>query len=170
MHPRGLSPALFLATIVLIVGLLAGCGGGDQAGSGSQQAGGKKAKQEQTAPEKQEQNKPEKQDGNAPKQKAKNEPAKKILFGLVKFVNPKTEGFSVKPTIKKQGKKPVAFRLAQQTRITLGGKEAKLEDMKKGQQAQVEYVVRNDRNRARVVRLFEGGGETQDGKGGEENN
>ena len=58
-----------------------------------------------------------------------------------------------------QGKKPVVFRLAQQTNITLAGKEAKLDDMEKGQQAQVEYVVRNDRNRARVVRLFEGGGE-----------
>jgi hypothetical protein len=147
---------------VLIAGLLAGCGGGDQTGSGSQQKGGNQAKQGQNAPEK--------QGGGAPKQKAKNEPAKKVLFGTVTFVNPKTEGFSVKPTIKEQGKKPVVFRLAQQTGITLGGKEAKLEDMEKGQQAQVEYVVRNDRNRARVVRLFEGGGNTKDDKGGGENN
>jgi hypothetical protein len=159
MHPRGLSPALFLAMIVLIAGFLAGCGGGDQSGGGSQQNGGSQAKQDENAPEK--------QGGNAPQKQRKNAPEKKILFGIVKFVNPKTEGFSVKPTIKKQGEKPVVFRLAQQTRITLGGKEAKLEDMKKGQQAQVEYVVRNDRNRARVVRLFEGGGETQDGKGAE---
>jgi hypothetical protein len=151
MHPRGFSTALFLAMTVLIVGLLAGCGGGDQSGSGSQQGGGKGAKQGQNAPEK--------QNGGASKQKAGNKPAKKILFGTVTFVNSKTEGFSVKPTVKAQGKKPVAFRLAQQTRITLAGKEAKLDDMEKGQQAQVEYVVRNDRNRARVVRLFEGGGE-----------
>jgi hypothetical protein len=151
MHPRNFSTALFLAMTVLIVGLLAGCGGGDQSGSGSQQGGGKGAKQGQNAPEK--------QNGGASKQKAGNKPAKKILFGTVTFVNSKTEGFSVKPTVKAQGKKPVAFRLAQQTRITLAGKEAKLDDMEKGQQAQVEYVVRNDRNRARVVRLFEGGGE-----------
>ncbi len=151
MHPRGFSTTLFLAMTVLIVGLLAGCGGGDQSGSGSQQGGGKGAKQGQ--------NVPEKQNGGASKQKAGNKPAKKILFGTVTFVNSKTEGFSVKPTVKAQGKKPVAFRLAQQTRITLAGKEAKLDDMEKGQQAQVEYVVRNDRNRARVVRLFEGGGE-----------
>ena len=151
MHPRNFSTALFLAMTVLIVGLLAGCGGGDQSGSGSQQAGEKGAKQGQNAPEK--------QNGGASKQKAGNKPAKKILFGTVTFVNSKTEGFSVKPTVKAQGKKPVAFRLAQQTRITLAGKEAKLDDMEKGQQAQVEYVVRNDRNRARVVRLFEGGGE-----------
>jgi hypothetical protein len=89
------------------------------------------------------------------------------LFGTVTFVNPKTEGFSVRPTIDEQGNKPVAFRLAKETSITLGGKEAKLEDMKKGQQAQVEYVERNERNRARSVRLFEAGGGSQDDQGGE---
>jgi hypothetical protein len=151
MYTRGLSTVLFLATIVLIAGLLTGCGGGDQSGSGSQQDGGSKAEQDQ----------------NAPKKQGKNAPKKKILFGTVTFVNPKTEGFSVRPTIDEQGNKPVAFRLAKETSITLGGKEAKLEDMKKGQQAQVEYVERNERNRARSVRLFEAGGGSQDDQGGE---
>ncbi|HEY6690532.1 MAG TPA: hypothetical protein VI008_05755 [Rubrobacter sp.] len=151
MHTRGLSTVLFLATIVLIAGLLTGCGGGDQSGSGSQQDGGSKAEQGK----------------NAPKKQGKNAPKKKILFGTVTFVNPKTEGFSVRPTIDEQGNKPVAFRLAKETSITLGGKEAKLEDMKKGQQAQVEYVERNERNRARSVRLFEAGGGSQDDQGGE---
>jgi len=150
MNTRGLSTVLFLATIVLIAGLLAGCGGDDQSGSGSQQDGGSKAEQGKNAPVK--------QDKNAPK--------KKILFGTVTFVNPKTEGFSVRPTIDEQGNKPVPFRLAKETSITLGGKEAKLEDMKKGQQAQVEYVERNERNRARSVRLFEAGGGSQDDQGG----
>ena len=163
MHSRGLSTALFLAIIVLTAGLLAGCGGGDQSGSGSQQEDGKKGA-------KQEGNAPEKQGRKAPKQKAKNAPPQKILFGNVTFVNPKTEGFSVRPTINEQGKKRVVFRLAQETRITLDGKEAKLEDMEKGQQAQVEYVVRNDRNRARTVRLFESGGGATDDKGGEKTN
>jgi hypothetical protein len=148
MHTRGLSTVLFLATIVLMAGLLTGCGGGDQSGSGSQQDGGSKAQQ----------------DENAPKKQGKNAPKKKILFGTVTFVNPKTEGFSVRPTIDEQGNKPVAFRLAKENSITLAGKEAKLEDMKKGQQAQVEYVERNERNRARSVRLFEAGGGSQDGE------
>jgi hypothetical protein len=158
MHPRGLSTVLFLATIVLIAGLLTGCGGGDQSGSGSQPEGGSKAEQSKNAPVE--------QGENAPKKRGKNAPKKKILFGTVTFVNPKTEGFSVRPTIDEQGNKPVAFRLANETSITLGGKEAKLEDMKKGQQAQVEYVERNDRNRARSVRLFEAGGGSQDDQGG----
>jgi hypothetical protein len=157
MHPGGPSTALFLAMIVLIAGLLTGCGGGgDQSGSESQQDGGDKAQQDKNAPVKQDKNAPKKQEGNAPE--------KKILFGVVKFVNPKTEGFSVRPTIEEQGKKPVVFRLAQETRITLDGKEAKLEDMKKGQQSQVEYVTRNDRNRARSVKLLEAGGGAQDGE------
>lgn len=157
MHQRGISTVLFLVTFVLIAGSLAGCGG--QSGSGSQQDGGSKAEQGKNAPVKQGENAPEKQGKNAPK--------KKILFGTVAFVNPKTEGFSVRPTIDEQGNKPVTFRLAHETSITLGGKEAKLEDMKKGQQAQVEYVERNERNRARSVRLFDTGGGSQDDQGGE---
>ena len=149
MHQRGIFRVLFLVTIVLIAGSLTGCGG--QSGSGSQQDGGSKAEQGK----------------NAPKKQGKNAPKKKIVFGTVTFVNPKTEGFSVRPTIEEQGRKPVVFRLANETSITLDGKEAKLEDMKKGQQAQVEYVERNERNRARSVRLFEAGGGSQDDQGGE---
>ena len=157
MHQRGLSTVLFLATIVLI--LSTGCGGGDQSGSGSQQAGGSQAEQGENAPVE--------QGENAPKKQGKNAPEKKVVFGTVTFVNPKTEGFSVRPTIEEQGKKRVVFRLANESSITLEGKEAKLEDMKKGQQAQVEYVERNERNRARSVKLFETGGGSQDDQGGE---
>ena len=149
MHQRGITTVLFLATIVFI--LITGCGGGDQSGSGSQQDGGSQAEQGQ----------------NAPKKQNENAPKKKVVFGTVTFVNPKTEGFSVRPTIEEQGNKPVVFRLANETSITLDGNEAKLEDMKKGQQAQVEYVERNERNRARSVRLFETSGGSQDDQGGE---
>ena len=150
MHQRGMTTVLFLATIVLV--LITGCGGGDQSGSsGSQQDGGSQAEQGENAPKK--------QDENAPK--------KKVVFGTVTFVNPKTEGFSVRPTIEEQGKKPVVFRLANETSITLDGNEATMEDIKKGQQAQVEYVERNERNRARSVRLFETSGGSQDDQSGE---
>ena len=157
MHQRRITTVLFLATIVLI--LITGCGGGDQSGSGSQQDGGSQAEQGQNAPKK--------QDENASKEQGENAPKKKVVFGTVTFVNPKTEGFSVRPTIEEQGNKPVVFRLANETSITLDGNEAKMEDMKKGQQAQVEYVERNERNRARSVRLFETSGGSQDDQGGE---
>jgi len=142
MHLRGPSKALFLTMIVLIAGLLTSCGGGDQSGSGSQQDGGAKEKK-----------------GNAPE--------KKIALGTVGFVNPETKRFTVRPSTDEQGKKPIVFKLAKKAKITLAGKEVKQEDMKKGQQAQVEYVVRNDNNRARSVKLFESGGSGDDQGGGE---
>jgi hypothetical protein len=148
MHFRGSSKALFLAMIVLIAGLLAGCGSGnDQSGSGSQQDSGAKEKKAKNAPE-------------------KNAPEKKIALGTVSFVNPKTERFTVRPSTEQQGKKRLVFKLAKKSKVTLGGKEAKLEDMKKGQQAQVEYVVGNDNYRARSVMLFESG-DSGDDQGGE---
>ena len=52
----------------------------------------------------------------------------------------------------------MVFRLRENTRITLDGREAKPEDIKKGQQAQISYVVRNERNLAREVTLFGSGG------------
>ena len=157
MHQRGITTVVFLVTIVFI--LITGCGGGDQSGSGSQQDGGSQAEQGQNAPKK--------QDENASKKQGENAPKKKVVFGTVTFVNPKTEGFSVRPTIEEQGNKPLVFRLANETSITLDGNEAKMEDMKKGQQAQVEYVERNERNRARSVKLFKASGGSQDDQGGE---
>lgn len=142
MHPRGPSKALFLAMIVLIAGLLTSCGGGDQSGGGSQQ------------------------DGGAEEKKGENAPEKKIAFGTIGFVNPETERFTVRPSTEEQGQEPIAFKLAKKGKITLGGQEAELGDMKKGQQAQVEYVVRNDNNRARNVKLFEGENSGDD-QGGE---
>jgi hypothetical protein len=150
MHPRGPSTALFLAMIVLIAGLLTSCGGGDQSGSGSQQGGG--AKQ---------------QGGAAKGKRGKNAPEKKMALGTIGFINPKTERFTVHLSSDEQGKKPVIFKLAKKGKITLGGKKAGLGDMKKGQQAQVTYVVRKDSNRALRVKLFEGGGSSKDDNGGE---
>ncbi len=142
MYPRGHATVFFLAMIVLIAGLLAGCGGSDQSGSGSQQGG-----------------EAESQQGDEAKGK-RNAPEKKIALGTIGFVNPKTETFTMHLSIDKKGEKPVAFRLKPKGKITLGDKEAKLDDIKKGQQARVEYVVRKDRNLVRDVQLFEGGGDS----------
>ena len=132
MHLRGPSKALFLTMIVLIAGLLTSCGGGDQSGSGSQQDGGAKEKK-----------------GNAPE--------KKIALGTVGFVNPETKRFTVRPSTDEQGKKPIVFKVTPKAQITLNDEEATLEDMKQGQQAQVEYVAVDGKNRARTVTLFSDG-------------
>ncbi len=73
--------------------------------------------------------------------------------------------FTLAPSTDEQGKKSIAFKAIPDAKITLDGEEVELADMKKGQQAKVEYVVREKLgvpNRARVLELFsnDGGGET----------
>lgn len=147
MHPRKLSVTLLLAVIVLCVGLLAGCGGG-QSGGGSQEQGGG--------------------GGGGGGQGGQEQPAQesKIVIGNVRAVNVEAKRFTLLPASEEQGKEPQQFKLTPQAGITLGDKQAELADMEEGQQAQVEYIVRKDLNRARSVQLFEAGQGGDSGSGG----
>jgi hypothetical protein len=52
----------------------------------------------------------------------------------------------------------VSLRFRPETiKVVVDGKEAKPEDMQKGQRAEIEYVVRDDRNIARTVKLQSAG-------------
>jgi hypothetical protein len=147
MHLRRLSAAPFLLVLILLAGILAGCGGGDQSGNESQGGGSQ-----------------QQQDGGSGAQNKKDAPQAKIALGTVGAVNEKAERFTLRPSVEAQGKDPVLFKLTPEARVTLDGKEAGLADMQKGRQAQVEYVVKKDLNRARSVTLFsEGGGDSGDG-------
>jgi hypothetical protein len=137
---------LTLVLTVLLAGLLAGCGGG---GSGQSSNGG--GDQEQ------------KQEGEA----AKKEPLqRKIAIGTVKGFHEDRRRVSLRPTVKAQSDGPLAFKIRKNANITLGGKKAELGDIKEGQQAQIEYVVENEVNRAVVVHLFEGQGTGESEKSG----
>jgi hypothetical protein len=143
---RGRNVILVLSVLLLAgLCLVAGCaGGGDenrqQSAGGDRQ--GKAAREERSG-------------GGAG-----NRPELKIALGSIQAVNAEKERFTLKPSAEAQGEKPTPFKLAPKARITLDGEEARLSDMKPGQQAQVEYVVREDLavpNRARVVELFSAG-------------
>jgi len=140
MQPRGPFAAFFVIAFVLLVGLLAGCGGGDgsqggeaggakREGGGGQGAGGQKAGASES----------------------------KTALGTVVFINPETERFTLRPVVEAQGEKPIPFKVTPKAKITLDDKEATFEDMEQGQQAQVTYVVINDQNRVRTVTLFSKG-------------
>ncbi|HJQ29141.1 MAG TPA: hypothetical protein VJ827_07350 [Rubrobacter sp.] len=124
-----------LVLSVLLAGFLAGCGGGgDQSGNGDQG---------------------QKQEGEA----AKKEPLqRKIAIGTVKGFHEDRRRIALRPTVKAQSEGPLAFKIRKRASITLGGKKAELGDIKEGQQAQIEYVVENEVNRAIAVHLFEGQG------------
>jgi len=136
-----------LVLSVLLAGLLAGCGGDSSSGQ-SENGGGD---QEQ------------KQEGEA----AKKEPLqRKIAIGTVKGFHEDRRRISLRPTVKAQSEGPLAFKVRKNAKITLGGKKAELGDIKEGQQAQIEYVVKNEVNRAVAVHLFEGqdtGGDKKSG-------
>jgi hypothetical protein len=119
-----------LVLFVLLVGSLAGCSGGNQSGGGGQEKkqGGKVTKKEQVQ--------------------------KKVAFGIVRAFKDDKRRLSLRPTVNAQGKKPIGFKVRKNAQITLSGKKADLGDIKAEQQAQISYVVKNEVNRAVVVRLF----------------
>lgn len=132
-----------LVLSVLLAGLLGGCGGGsDQSNNGDQE---------------------QKKEGEA----AKKEPLqRKIAIGTVKGFHEDRRRIALRPTVKAQSEGPLAFKIRKHASISLGGKKAELGDIKEGQQAQIEYVVENEVNRAIAVHLFEGQGSGEGEKTG----
>lgn len=140
MRLRESSAISVLLSLVLCI-LLAGCGGG-QSGTGGDEQG-------------------QEQNGEA----AKKEPLQqKIAIGTIRSFKEDKRRISLRPAANAQSEKPLGFKVRKNARIILGGKKVELSDVKEGQQAQIEYVVQNNVNRAVTVHLFE----VQDSGGGEE--
>ena len=121
-------PALVLS--LLLVGLLAGCGGSDQSGGSQQEgkAGGEAVKKEKLS--------------------------KKVAIGTVRAYKADRRRLSLRPASEVQGDKPLGFKVRKNAQVTLAGEQAELGDIEEGQQAQIQYVVENDVNRAIIVQLF----------------
>lgn len=139
---------LFFTVFLVLSVTVAGCGGGNQ--SGGEQPNGEEPQGQG--------------DGAAQK---KNVPQVKIALGRIASVDAEAQKFSLRATTGEGGdeSKRIIFKLVKKNpNITLGGEEVQIEDMEKGQQAQVEYVVRKDRNLARVIELFEAGGDEGGGE------
>ena len=128
-----LAPLVFLSLFVA-----AGCsGGGDEQSKNKQQG-----------------EPPQQPSGETGKTAKKVAPARKIALGTVTAVDPKKKRLFLDQT---KGR-PMSFKVGKTTKIMSGRTEAELSSVKKSQQAQVAYLVRNDLNRARTVHIFGGGG------------
>jgi hypothetical protein len=68
----------------------------------------------------------------------------------------------VQPSQEAEGTEKISINVRKTAEITLGGEKAEMGDVAEGQQAQAEYIVKNDVNRAVSVQLFEAEGQGED--------
>jgi hypothetical protein len=130
-------PRLIVPLFALLAALLAGCGGGDQSSGGSQEGGGQQDQQQESKKQAQE---------------------TKIAIGNVVAVQTDRRRIVVQPSQEAEGTEEIALNVRKTAEITLGGEKAEMGDVAEGQQAQAEYIVKNDVNRALSVQLFEAEG------------
>jgi predicted small secreted protein len=137
-------PRLIVPLLVLLAALLAGCGGGGEQQSGGSQEGGGQQDQQQSKKEAQE---------------------TKIAVGNVVSVQTDRRRMVVEPSQEVEGAEKIPINVRKTAEITLGGQKAEMGDIAEGQQAQAEYVVKNDVNRAISIQLFK----AEDSSEGEQN-
>lgn len=141
MRTRAPSATLFLIVLVL---LLAGCGGGeDQSGSGGEAQNGGQA-----------QKGGEEQGGGAANRGG---PPVKIALGTIESVQPDSRTIVLKPSTEIQGGEQMTFNVRKNAEISVNDQEAEMADVEAGQQAQIQYVARKEENRARAVQVVGGG-------------
>jgi hypothetical protein len=81
----------------------------------------------------------------------------KIALGTITSVKPDQRKIILRPSTEIQGGERMIFKVIDKAEITLNDKPAEMTDMEEGQQAQIQYVVVNDVNRARAVGLISDG-------------
>jgi hypothetical protein len=136
---------------LLAAALLAGCGGGEQTeGSGDGGQG-----QDQQQDQQQQESKKEAQET-------------KIAVGNVVAVQPDRRRMVVQPSQQVEGAEKVALNVRKTAEIKLGDQKAEMGDIAEGQQAQAEYIVKNEVNRAVSVQLFEAEGSPEEQPQGED--
>jgi hypothetical protein len=137
--------ALFVVS-VLLAGLVAGCGGGDQSGNerDKKQQGGKAA-----------------DTGGSDR---------KMALGTIRAFEEDKRKVYLKPAAEARGEKQLSFKVNKRADITLGGKKAEIGDIARGQQAQIGYVDRaKGPGRALSVNLFGVPGQEPSEEGGNAN-
>lgn len=132
-------PRFIVPLLALLAALYAGCGGGEQSGG------------------------PQEDEQQGQQQESKKQAQEtKIALGEIARVNPENNRRIVlrpNTAAEEQEGGSVVFKVRKNARIVLGGQQAEVGDIEKGQQAKIEYIVENDVNRAVAMELFEAGGD-----------
>jgi hypothetical protein len=139
---------LFSIVLILLLGFVAGCGG-DQSGSGESQGGDQQGGDQQGGGE---------QGGGEQGGEAADEgPTQvKVSLGSIESVQPDERKLVLKPSFEAQGGDQITFNVRKNAEIQVKDQPAELSELQSGQQAQVEYVTKNDVNRAVSVQVVGG--------------
>lgn len=146
-----------VSLLIVLVLLLAACGGGGDQSSGNGDAqGGEQGGGEQQGGEEQ-QGGGEQQGGQqAGEADAEGAPQEKIAIGTIESVDPESRKVVLKPDFAAQGDQ-LTFNVRKNAEIRVNDQEAELSEVQQGQSAQIEYVTKNEVNRALSVEIVGGG-------------
>ena len=139
----------FLILVLFLLGSLAACGGGGQSGDGGSQGGEQQGEQGG-----------DQQDGGQPQggqAVGGGRPQQKIALGTIESVDPESREVVLAPDFEAQGGDQITFKLRKNAVVRVNDQEAELSEVQPGQSAQVEYVTRDDVNRALAVEIVGGG-------------
>jgi hypothetical protein len=139
----------FLILVLFLLGSLAACGGGgggEQSGNGGSQ--GDEQQQGQQGEGQQEEGQQEEVQGRS---------EQKIALGTIGSVDTERRKVVLKPDFEAQGGDQITFKVRKNAEVRVNDQEAELADVQSGQSAQVEYVTKNEVNRATAVEIVGGG-------------
>lgn len=148
MRTRAPAAMPFLILVLFLLGSLAACGGG-QSGDGGSQGGEQQGEQGG-----------DQQDGGQPQggqAVGGGRPQQKIALGTIESVDPESREVVLAPDFEAQGGDQITFKLRKNAVVRVNDQEAELSEVQQGQSAQVEYVTRDDVNRALAVEIVGGG-------------
>lgn len=149
MRTRAPAAMPFLILVLFLLGSLAACGGGGQSGDGGSQGGEQQGEQGG-----------DQQDGGQPQggqAGGGGRPQQKIALGTIEGVDPESREVVLAPDFEAQGGDQITFKLRKNAVVRVNDQEAELSEVQQGQSAQVEYVTRDDVNRALAVEIVGGG-------------
>ncbi len=147
MYPKRPSATPILGTLVLLLVLLAACGGGgDQSSGNGESQGGEQGDGEQQDGQ---------QGGEAGEERASQE---KVSLGTIESVEPESRRVVLKPAFAAQGGDQITFRVTNNAVVQVNDQEAELSDIQPGQDAEIDYITKNDVNRAVAVEIVGDGG------------
>jgi hypothetical protein len=140
-------PVPILIVLVLLLGSLAGCGGGgEQSGNGGAQGGDEQQGEQQGGGEQQ-----------AGEDEYQGRSPEKVALGTIESVEPESRKVVLKPSYEAQGGDQITFKVRKNAEVQVNDQDAELSDIQPGQSAGIDYVTKNDVNRAVAVDIVGGG-------------